>query len=48
MKRLAILSMTFLLAFAVLQIKAQEPKKEPKKEAKKVVKNERKALRKLE
>ena len=48
MKRLAILSMTFLLAFAVVQIQAQEPKKEAKKEAKKEVKNERKALRKLE
>lgn len=48
MKRLAILSMTFLLALAVVQIQAQESKKEAKKEAKKEIKNERKALRKLE
>jgi len=44
MKRLAILSMTFLLAIAVVQIQAQEPKKVARKEAK----SERKALRKLE
>ena len=48
MKRLAILSMTFLLALAVVQIQAQESKKEVKKESKKEIKNERKALRKLE
>lgn len=44
MKRLAILSMTLMLAFTVVQSQAQEPKKEVRKEAK----NGRKALRRLE
>jgi hypothetical protein len=44
MKRLAILSMTFLLVMAVAQVQAQESKKEAKKEAKKEIK----AIRKLE
>jgi hypothetical protein len=44
MKKLAIMSMTFLLVMAVVQIQAQEKGKETKKE----VKAERKALRKLE
>jgi len=44
MKRLAILAMTLLFAFALVQGQAQETKKEVKKEAK----SERKALRKLD
>jgi hypothetical protein len=47
MKKLAILSWTFLLALSVLQIQAQESKK-ASKETKTELKSERKALRKLE
>ena len=49
MKKLALYSMTFLLAmFVILQTQAQESKKEMKKDLKKEAKNERVTLKKLQ